>query len=1034
MTPDRLEQINATFNFIVDHKAEDQPDLLDAIRKQDPELHREVEKLLQQSTATLDFGTHEFNTRSDAKPIMFTGGEILAGRFRIMRLLGSGGMGEVYEAADLAVGEPVALKTIRFDVASDERMKARFAQEVYAARKIAHPNVCRIHDLHQHEAVGGEPGITFLTMELVMGERLDARLRRTGRMNLEDARLIAEQLSAALTAAHRAGVIHRDFKTANVILTSSADRVVRAVVTDFGLARTLFEADRGDSLTESGKIVGTPAYMAPEQLLDEPITPAVDIYALGVVLYEMVTGSRPFTGHGFAGAVKRISDPPPSPKILCPDLPVEWERAILACLEREPANRTMRAVDVWTAIAGHSAGQTPVTLKPKLPTRAAMAGILGAALLFLASAGVWFLGRHRPPAEAVRWYEEGTRALRDGTSFTAMKAFERAVQLDGNFTLAHARLAEAATELDYMDKATSEMLRASPPAYQSFFLWSDEKLRLQAVYLTLVKDFARAAATYKDLAAKVGQSERAAVLVDLGRAYESAGNFPEALASYSESARRDRQFAAAFLRRGILESKQQMGKQAAADFDVAEQLYRIEGKSEGLTEVLYQRSSVLRRTGKLGEARAPAEKVLAMARASGDEYHEIRALLALSYFSYNSGDTEGGQRQAQEAIDLARRSGIEVLAASGLVDVGTALFSKGDYAAAEPYLRSAFEAAKRFQAVRVEARAELTLGQVLARQGRTEEAVTVSKQSLDDFQQAGDKSNAARAAIPVSRMLRDLGDYEAAASLLRQQVQLAEQVKDEGGLGLAVQALGSVFLLQEKYPAALSSADRSIAVSHSIADQSVEGYSHVTLAETLWHLGRYREADESLKRAEAIAEHMGGNKPLMASAYATRAGMDLSQQRFREAEEDVGRMLDPALAKRILGLVRLGTRRAQEGKALCAEAVQRAQPTRNVPLLKNSELALAEAKLRTGDAAGARQLATSLAEYFASKGQNESELHALALAAAATQEPARAGYTASAKAAIEKLRQSLEGDFNNFVARPDIRSLLQRAGLTSGVR
>jgi tetratricopeptide (TPR) repeat protein len=182
-----------------------------------------------------------------------------------------------------------------------------------------------------------------------------------------------------------------------------------------------------------------------------------------------------------------------------------------------------------------------------------MAAIGGLALLASAFAGVWILGRHRPPAAAVRWYEEGTRALRDGTTFTAMKAFERAVQLDGDFTLAHARLAEAATELDYMDKAESEMLRASPPAYQSFFLSAEEKLRLEAVYFTLVKDFARAAAKYQDLAAKVGKAERAAALVDLGRAYESAGKIPEALASYSESVQRDGQFAAAFLRRGILD-------------------------------------------------------------------------------------------------------------------------------------------------------------------------------------------------------------------------------------------------------------------------------------------------------------------------------------------------------------------------------------------------------------------------------------------------------------------------------------------------
>jgi tRNA A-37 threonylcarbamoyl transferase component Bud32 len=1020
MTPDRFEQINALFNSILERQAEERAGILDSIRKQDPELCREVEKLLEQSTATWNFG------RAEVKPITFKGGEILGERFRIERLLGAGGMGEVYEASDLVVREPVALKIVRFDSASDERMKARFAQEVYAARKIAHPNICRIHDLHQHEG-----GVTFLTMELVTGETLDARLRRAGAMNLDDARLVAAQLCDALTAAHRAGVIHRDFKSANVILTESSDRAVRAVVTDFGLARIFHTAEGEHSLTESGKIVGTPAYMAPEQLTGGPITPAVDIYALGVVLYEMTTGSHPFKGERFAAAVKRISAPPPSPRISRPDLPVEWERAILGCLEREPADRIASAGDVWATITGES---SPAP-KHRLRTRAAAIGV-AAALLILAFVGVWLVGRHRPPAEAVRWYEEGTRALRDGTSFAAMTAFQRAVALDQDFTLAHARLAEAATELDYMDKAKSEMLRASPPAYQSWFLSSDEKLRLQAVYFTLVRDFVKAAAAYKELAAKAGKAERAAVLVDLGRAYEAAGKFPEALASYSESAQRDQQFAAAFLRRGNLEVKQQQNAKASADFDTAEQLYRAEGKAEGLTEVIYQRALLLR-SGKLTEARALADKVLEMARATGDEYHQIKALLLLSYVSYASGDTEGGRQQAQQGIDLARNAGIEVLAASGLIDIGSILFVKGEYAAAEPYLRNALETARRFQAVRVEGRAELMLGQVLEREGHAADAVAVLKQSLADFQQAGEKNNAARTALLAARMLRDQGEYEASANLFREQIRAAEEVKDDRGIALTSQALGMDLLKQEKYRAALEAFDRSAAVSHAIADQSVEGYSDVGRADVLWRMGRFKEAGESLTAAETLAQRLGGNKPLLTNVYGTRAELDLSQQKFKDAEDDIRRLPDSAAAstKRRLGLVRVRAGRAKEGKALCEESIQQAREAQDVPLLKSAELALAEAELQSGDREGARSRAAGLAEYFAAKDQNESELRARTLAAAAAGSNDSDGYLQGAKAALDKLRQNLgEESFTGFVSRPDIHVILQRAGLTSGIR
>jgi hypothetical protein len=186
----------------------------------------------------------------------------------------------------------------------------------------------------------------------------------------------------------------------------------------------------------------------------------------------------------------------------------------MRCLEREPEKRFQNPRDVVRALTAVDAPtETLITPGPRpigfAGSRAAMATIAVLALIVLSLAGVWILGRHRPPADAIRWYEEGARALRDGTSFTAMKAFERAVKLDSDFTLAHARLAEAATELDYMDKAKSEMLLAYPPAYQSWFLSADEKLRLQAVYFTLVKDFGRAAAAYKGFSGE-GRKGRAA--------------------------------------------------------------------------------------------------------------------------------------------------------------------------------------------------------------------------------------------------------------------------------------------------------------------------------------------------------------------------------------------------------------------------------------------------------------------------------------------------------------------------------------------
>ena len=482
-----------------------------------------------------------------------------------------------------------------------------------------------------------------------------------------------------------------------------------------------------------------------------------------------------------------------------------------------------------------------------------------------------------------------------------------------------------------------------------------------------------------------------------------------------------------------------MNAKAFADFDVAEQLYRTEGKAEGLIEVLHQRAALLRRIGRLADARAPAQTALDMARTSGDEYHQIKALLALSFLSYSSGDTDGGRQQAQQAIDLARQAGIEALPASGLVDVGNALFNKGDYAGAEPYLREARETARRFQALRVEARAELSLGQVLINQGHREEGLAVSKEALENFQKAGDKNNAARAAIQPARNLRDQGDYEAAVSLFQEQLQLAEQVKDDLGVAFATEGLGSTLLLEERYPAALASLDRGAAASHSIGDQSIEAYSQQNRAEVLWRLGKYADAETSLKDAEALAAKLNGNKPLLASIYYTRAGLDLSRQKFQAAEEDVRRMMDASgpgtltpSSKRFLGSAKVGEGRAKEGRTLCEESVRMAEAAMNVPLIKNSQLALTQARLQSGDAAGAEALAVELATYFAGKRQGESELEALEVAFAASHGAERTGHAERAKAGLDRLRQDLGAEmFASFTSRPDIHRILQHLGLLS---
>jgi serine/threonine protein kinase/CheY-like chemotaxis protein len=255
---------------------------------------------------------------------VFRTGDVVAFRFRIVSYLAKGGMGELYEAEDLELRERIALKTILSHISDDERSIQMFKGEVHLARQVTHPNVCRIYDVfrHRYTASADRPAseVVFLSMELLHGETLADRLRREGRLTTQESLPVVRQMAAGLTAAHRVGIVHRDFKSHNVMLVkpASAEGETRVVVTDFGLAwRSTHDENTGLSLSLSteGEISGTPAYMAPEQVEGGPVTPAADVYALGVVLYEMVTGTWPFVGENpLKVATRRLHEAPPSPR------------------------------------------------------------------------------------------------------------------------------------------------------------------------------------------------------------------------------------------------------------------------------------------------------------------------------------------------------------------------------------------------------------------------------------------------------------------------------------------------------------------------------------------------------------------------------------------------------------------------------------------------------------------------------------------------------------------------------------------------
>ncbi len=289
---------------------------------------------------------------------VFAAGEMINSRFRILRFLGQGGMGQVFAAEDLELGATVALKVIRPEISRRPRSVERFKREVHLARQVTHPNVCRIFDLFEAKSSlqgWGQDGppLMFITMEMVEGETLAERLRQVKRFSPKQALPLIREMAAALDAAHSAGILHLDFKSSNVMLADTPTGP-RVVVTDFGLAQGRHDAGTGPHLDGTG-FSGTPAYASPEMVVGDDPTPAADLYSLGVVIYEMLTGMLPFrTPSARATALLRLEQDPPSPRTWRPELDRTWDQAVMRCLERCPQQRFANAAMLIEALTGET--------------------------------------------------------------------------------------------------------------------------------------------------------------------------------------------------------------------------------------------------------------------------------------------------------------------------------------------------------------------------------------------------------------------------------------------------------------------------------------------------------------------------------------------------------------------------------------------------------------------------------------------------------------------------------------------------------
>lgn len=993
-------------------------------------------------------------------------GQVIS-HYRILEKLGEGGMGVVYLAEDLHLGRKVAIKFLN-KAADEHHYRARFLREARSISALSHHNIATIFEYG--EVDDGQP---FIVMELIKGEDLSDLLYKGG-LTLKRAVEIIEAVAEALGEAHENGIVHRDIKPSNVIVNERG--VVK--VLDFGLAKQFDEEEvTADpdaqtllaTRTRSGVVVGTPLYLSPEQATGARVDPRSDIFALGALLYECISGRPAFSGGSIIeiGAQVLHVDPAP-PSSFNPRVPAELDRITMKALAKRPEARyqsTQEMLKDLRAVREKLKDEVALTKRLAEPQHSLRSSALRTLsetmrrprlslftlLIVLAAVGLTIFAivqltrprAHLPSAAAKQWYDRGTEALRDGAFYKASNLFDNAAKLDPNFALAHARLAECWMELDYSDRAKDEMLIVKRLVPDSSVLPKMDALYLDAVMAIVTRDFPSAIKNYNEIVERSPGSEKAQALVDLGRAYQNNEEIDRAIESYGKATELNLQYPTAFLRIGALYSRKQEVASANGSFDRAEALYKQQGNIEGRTEVLYQRGLLLRGTGKLDEAQEQLQRALEMARTTGNESQQIAAMLDLSQLFYLRGDTAKAQQYAGEATEFAQKRGLENLAAGSLLFLGRAYFAKGDYVEAEKYFNQALDFARRNKARFREASSLLNLGNLYIQQLRIDEGLALVEQALAFFQQGNYRRYVSNCLVSIGRSKRLKGDYEGSLQAFQQKMKLDEQASDHVEVAFSHGEIGSVFAEQEKFAEALSRYEESYNINKSLGNKFQMSYSLHNRGNMLWRLGRYEDAVEAFRQSAAIASLPENNdKFLMAANYLSYAEMALSRRQFLEASARARQALEAAgsqydsiaiEAKYTLCLSQALSRSAKEGKGLCEEALAMSEKTGNVALISRAMLALAEASLESGDAERAIEMALKAQARFAVAGQSASEWRAWLVAAEASQRKADQNgaqqQRAKASNVLSQLRQKLgAAAFQGYTQRPDIEFYLKQLG------
>jgi len=971
-------------------------------------------------------------------------------------------MGEVYLAEDILLHRKVAIKMLRADSIGNEQAKKRLFLEAKAAATLDHPNICSIYE------VGEDEDSAFIAMQYIEGRTL-SRIIKGGALSAREVIDIGIQIAEALAEAHAGGVIHRDIKPQNVIITPRG----QVKVLDFGLAKfvqsgsQLAPGEIDSRLTDTGEVVGTVGYMSPEQLRDLPLDARTDLFSLGVLLYECATGKSAFVGSTQIQISLQVIEVDPQKPSELGEIPREMDHIILKALAKDVNERyqsssamleDLRRMEKVLNGSGSVVNTKPLITFPestrtspresqwsqwtglaKSPSAKVLTITLAALLVF---ALAWFGFRvisptsRQPAPEAKRWYDLGVIAMHAGAFYEARKQLEFSTSIDNEFALSHARLAITCLELDNIDKAREEMLRAiSLSSARSSLALTDSKY-LDAVSSLIGREFPKAIDQFQSIADAAPSSDKAFALVDLGRAYERNDNIDKAEENYRSAIATDSQSPYPHLRLAILAGRRLDSRTADQEFQAAERFYKVMSKPEGIAEVYYQRGAILAKTKQLGDAKENLDQ--ALKRVPADNYYQLsKVMLQLSAVYYDQGDSEKAKDLAKQAIDIAQQNKTQDLVTNGMIELGYTVLSRGDFDEAGRLFSQALTFAQNDKAHSSEARSLVALGALNQQKGNLDEAIAQFDEAIKFYQEAGYRRETANALLSIARAYRDKGNYDVAIKMFEQQVQLATELDDQAQLSAAHVSIGTLLgVEQERYIDALQHLDISYKIDEARGSKLRAAYDQMNRANLLWQLGRYKEAKDALDDASNVAIKPDANyNILLAWVHLTRCQLALSEQRFNDVREKGKLALDVAgtqykdialSAKCAIALADASSGKGPAARKLCEEAVATARGARSPRVLSSALLALSEVLLLANDASSSLATVREALPMFEQGKQKDSEWKACLIAARACQKIGDAStadqYASRARTGFDGMRETLGADgYQGYLTRPDIQ-------------